>query len=145
MATAKKQGVRWGMVVDTRRCVGCNACVLGCMAENKLPENSFRDWIVTETTGIFPHLQQEIRSERCNHCDNPPCVDCCPTGASHVVDGGIVLVDDSMCTGCKACIKPCPTNAITGEKKELHVIHQDDCISCGVCRDVCRFNSVVVV
>ena len=111
MATAKKQGVRWGMVVDTRRCVGCNACVLGCMAENKLPENSFRDWIVTETPGIFPHLQQEIRSERCNHCDNPPCVDCCPTGASHVVDGGIVLVDDSMCTGCKACVASCPYDA----------------------------------
>ena len=102
---------RYAMAVDMRRCVGCNACVLACKAENNLPENGFRDWIVTETQGVFPHLRQEIRSERCNHCDHPPCVDCCPTGASHVSDGGTVLVDHNMCTGCKACVASCPYEA----------------------------------
>jgi len=102
---------RYAMAVDTKRCVGCNACVLACKAENKVPENGFRDWIVTETKGIFPHLTQEIRSERCNHCSEPPCVDCCPTGASHVAEGGIVLVDHDMCTGCKACMASCPYEA----------------------------------
>ena len=65
-------GPRYGMAMDVKRCVGCNACVLACKAENDLPENGFRDWIVTETRGVFPHLSQEIRSERCNHCDDPP-------------------------------------------------------------------------
>lgn len=102
---------RYAMAVDVKRCVGCNACVLACKAENKVPENGYRDWIVTETKGVFPHLTQEIRSERCNHCSNPPCVDCCPTGASHVADGGIVLVDHNMCTGCKACMASCPYDA----------------------------------
>lgn len=102
---------RYAMAVDIKRCVGCNACVLACKAENKLPEDGFRDWIVTETTGIFPHLNQEIRSERCNHCSNPPCVSCCPTGASHVAEGGLVLVDSNMCTGCKACMAACPYDA----------------------------------
>ena len=105
------KAVRWAMAVDTRRCVGCHACVLACKAENDLPENVFRDWITTETSGAFPTLTQEIRSERCNHCDEPPCVDCCPTGASHVGDGGIVLVDGDMCTGCKACLASCPYDA----------------------------------
>ena len=102
---------RYAMTMDTRRCVGCNACVLACQAENALPENGFRDWIVTETRGRFPHLFQEIRSERCNHCDHPPCVDCCPTGASHVNEGGTVLVTHGKCTGCKACIASCPYDA----------------------------------
>ena len=102
---------RFAMTVDTRRCVGCNACVLACKAENDLPEHGFRDWIVTETRGKFPELRQEIRSERCNHCSNAPCVAACPTGASHVSDGGTVLVDPDKCTGCKACIAACPYGA----------------------------------
>ena len=102
---------RYAMAVDVKRCVGCHGCVLACKAENKLQEDGFRDWIVTETTGVFPHLSQEIRSERCNHCENAPCVDCCPTGASHVEDGGLVLVDHDLCTGCKACVASCPYDA----------------------------------
>ena len=102
---------RYAMTVDTRRCVGCNACVLACKAENKVPENGFRDWIATETDGVFPQLRQEIRSERCNHCEHPPCVSACPTGASHIADGGIVLVAHDKCTGCKACIAACPYDA----------------------------------
>lgn len=102
---------RYAMSMDTRRCVGCNACVLACKAENALPENGFRDWIVTQTQGKFPKLRQEIRSERCNHCDRPSCVSACPTGASHVNQGGTVLVTHRKCTGCKACIGACPYDA----------------------------------
>lgn len=102
---------RYAMVVDTRRCVGCTACVLACMAENDVPEGYCRDWIVTELRGRFPNLQTQIRSERCMHCSSAPCVDACPTGASHVADGGTVLVDRDKCTGCKACIASCPYDA----------------------------------
>jgi len=102
---------RYAMVVDTRRCVGCQACVLACKAENQLPENGFRDWLVHETRGKFPDLAMEIRSERCHHCENPPCVTACPTGASHVNTGGTVLVAKEKCTGCKACMAACPYDA----------------------------------
>jgi Fe-S-cluster-containing dehydrogenase component len=102
---------RYVMTVDTRRCVGCNACVIACKQENQLPLGAFRDWITIETRGVFPHLSQEIRSERCNHCENPPCVRVCPTGASHVAQGGAVLVTTTMCTGCSACIEACPYGA----------------------------------
>jgi Fe-S-cluster-containing dehydrogenase component len=102
---------RYAMAMDTRRCVGCQACVLACKAENRLPENGFRDWIVNEASGKFPNLTMEIRSERCHHCENPPCVTACPTGASHVNVGGTVLVEHRKCTGCKACMAACPYDA----------------------------------
>ncbi len=102
---------RLGMVIDTRRCVGCQDCVAACKTEHGVPEGYTRDWIVEETRGDFPSLHLEILSERCNHCEDPPCVSCCPTGASHVAYGGIVLVTHDMCIGCKACIAACPYNA----------------------------------
>jgi Fe-S-cluster-containing dehydrogenase component len=102
---------RYAMVMDTRKCVGCQTCVLGCKAENDLHEKGYRDWVVTETRGSFPGLTQEIRSERCNHCKNPPCVSNCPTGASYVGEGGAVLVTRRKCSGCKACLAACPYDA----------------------------------
>lgn len=102
---------RYAMAVDTRRCVGCNACVLACKAENGVPDGAFRSWIATETAGTYPNLAMEIRSERCNQCSDSPCVRNCPTGASYVGDGGVVLVDRALCTGCKACVVACPYDA----------------------------------
>jgi len=102
---------RYAMTMDTRRCVACNACVLACKAENKVPEGGFRDWIVTEARGSFPHLSLEIRSERCNHCERSPCVEACPTGASYKSADGVALVDRDKCTGCKTCIAACPYGA----------------------------------
>jgi Fe-S-cluster-containing dehydrogenase component len=102
---------KYGMAMDTRKCVGCNACVIACKTENDLPLGSYRDWIRTETRGKFPTLSMEIRSERCNHCDNPPCVGVCPTGSSHVNVGGTVQVNHDKCSGCKACIAACPYDA----------------------------------
>ncbi len=103
--------MRYAMAVDTRRCVGCNACVIACKTENALPNGGFRDWVATEVSGAFPELHMEIRSERCNHCDEPSCVSACPTGASHVGEGGVVMVARNKCTGCKACIAACPYDA----------------------------------
>jgi len=103
---------RYGMVIDTRKCVGCMDCVVACQTENDVPQGYCRDWIVTEVRGTFPSLTMEIRSERCNHCDNPPCVYCCPTGASHVeAEGKTVQVTASRCIGCKACVAACPYGA----------------------------------
>lgn len=103
---------RYVMVIDTRRCVGCQDCVVACQTENGVPLGYTRDWITETVEGEFPTPRLEIRSERCNHCENPPCVSCCPTGASHVhARGGVVLVDHAKCIGCKACLAACPYDA----------------------------------
>ncbi len=102
---------RYGMAIDTKRCVGCADCVVACQTENNVPVGYCRDWIVQETTGSYPDLYLEIRSERCNHCSDAPCVRSCPTSASHYGEGGIVLVDHDECIGCKACIASCPYDA----------------------------------
>ena len=103
---------RLGMVIDTRRCVGCMDCVVACKTENDVPDGHCRDWISQRLEGTMPDLRLTITSERCNHCDEPPCVTCCPTGASHYwKDTNIVLVAAEKCTGCKACIAACPYDA----------------------------------
>ncbi|MCU0256109.1 MAG: 4Fe-4S dicluster domain-containing protein [Vicinamibacterales bacterium] len=103
---------RLGMVIDTRQCVGCMDCVVACKTENDVPDGFCRDWISQRVQGRMPDLHLTITSERCNHCDNPPCVTCCPTGASHVHDyGQVVLVAHDKCIGCKACLASCPYGA----------------------------------
>jgi len=103
---------RYAMVIDTKLCIGCGDCVVACKTENKVPEGLNRDWVVEATSGTYPHLSTEFRSERCNHCSHATCVYQCPTGASHHWrDSNIVLVDPRKCTGCKACIAACPYDA----------------------------------
>lgn len=99
---------RYAMTVDEKLCVTCNACVIACKNENDVPEGAARCWTVQVERGTFPLLSIETRSERCNHCENAPCVTACPTGASHFEEGGIVVVDPDKCVGCKACIVACP-------------------------------------
>ncbi|MEZ5147170.1 MAG: 4Fe-4S dicluster domain-containing protein [Bacteroidales bacterium] len=99
------------MAVDTKKCVGCSDCVVACQTENNVPIGFCRDWITETVDGSYPNVEIELRSERCNHCENAPCVRCCPTGASHIVDGGVVLVTHDECIGCGACIQSCPYDA----------------------------------
>ena len=103
--------MRYAMVIDTRLCVGCMNCVVACKTENNVPDDFCRDWITESVHGEFPNVRLQIRSERCNHCDNPPCVHCCPTGASHQREGGFVMVTKDKCIGCTACLAACPYDA----------------------------------
>jgi len=103
--------MRYAMAIDMKKCVGCSDCVVACQTENNVPLGYCRDWIVEKTVGTYPQLDLEIRSERCNHCANAPCVRTCPTEASHYGPGGTVLVTENECIGCKACIASCPYDA----------------------------------
>jgi Fe-S-cluster-containing dehydrogenase component len=103
--------MRRAMVVDTERCVGCEACVLACKNENAVPDGQYRDWVVQETRGEYPSLDLIIESQRCNHCSDAPCVANCPTGSSYYRGDGTVQIDRDLCTGCRACMAACPYDA----------------------------------
>ncbi len=102
---------KYAMVIDQRRCIGCLACIVACKRENNVPEEHYRTRVVEEVNGKAPKLRMELRSELCNHCDNPPCVYNCPTGASYKDEDGTVQIDRKKCVGCKACIAACPYDA----------------------------------
>jgi len=123
--------MRYGMAIDTLKCVGCGDCVVACQTENNVPFGYCRDWITETIDGTYPQVELEFRSERCNHCENSPCVRCCPTGASHIVEGGIVVVTADKCIGCSACIESCPYDA-----RYTHPLgHVDKCTFCHHVRD----------
>jgi Fe-S-cluster-containing dehydrogenase component len=141
--------VRYGMAIDTRTCVGCAACVVACKTENAVTRGYTRDWIFTESTGSYPNLSMTIQSRRCNHCENAPCVDVCPTGASHVGPGGTILVNAARCSGCKACIAACPYGARfidpeTGsiDKCTFCVHRTESGIDETACQEVCPTSSI---
>ena len=111
--TRGKPGVRrYAMVIDLRRCIGCDACMVACKAEYDVPLGVFRTWVPYRVVGKYPVVKKQFLPRLCNHCDDPPCVRACPVGATFKVeDGGFVLQHYDRCIGCKACMASCPYNA----------------------------------
>ncbi len=107
---------RWGMLVDTNRCAnGCTACVTACNEEHGLAGHdrpaTDAQWIRKVTIRDATTGYQKSFPVMCQHCETPPCVDVCPTGASFRRADGIVLVDKHTCIGCRYCMMACPYKA----------------------------------
>lgn len=100
--------VRYAMVIDTFRCVRCHACTVACKAENYTPSGVYWHVILDREYRKYPNTTRRFLPKPCMHCENPPCVDACPTGASYKREDGIVLVDYEKCIGCKYCVAACP-------------------------------------
>lgn len=107
--------VRWGLLIDTNKCNDCDVCVEACHDENGIEDQGnpattpqwIRKLLARDTmTGHVSSLPV-----MCQHCEHPPCVDVCPTGASFRRDDGIVLVDRHICIGCRYCMMACPYKA----------------------------------
>ncbi|WP_205437636.1 cytochrome c nitrite reductase Fe-S protein [Edwardsiella tarda] len=109
-ASTRSQGVRLGMVYDETRCIGCTACMEACREVNQVPEGVSRLAILrSDPIGSFPEVKYRFFRHSCQHCDSPPCVEVCPTGASfRDAASGIVDVDPDLCVGCQYCIAACP-------------------------------------
>jgi molybdopterin-containing oxidoreductase family iron-sulfur binding subunit len=124
--------VRWGMLIDTNKCAeGCSACVAACNQENGIDlierpagqsdamwDAQRPQWV--RKVKLKDNLSGEITNlpMMCQHCEHPPCVDVCPTGASFKRADGLVLVDRHTCIGCRYCMMACPYKARS-------FIHQD--------------------
>jgi Fe-S-cluster-containing dehydrogenase component/formate-dependent nitrite reductase membrane component NrfD len=104
--------MRYGFVIDQRKCIGCHACTVACKEENRVPLGSFRTWVKYIERGTFPDTRRYFSVLRCNHCDAAPCVTICPTVALYRRADGIVDFDGARCIGCKSCMQACPYDAL---------------------------------
>ena len=106
--------------LDVQICIGCKTCMVACTDKND-PGQGIRWRRVVEYCGgqwlPLPDgtFRQDIFgyyiSVSCNHCENPICVEVCPTGAMNQNENGIVTVDQARCMGCRYCEWACPYGA----------------------------------
>jgi Fe-S-cluster-containing dehydrogenase component len=126
----------YGMGIQVDKCIGCGRCVEACKSENDVLRQPFyfRTWVeryvvhsdggvtVDSPEGGIKGFEASEDEERevlrsffvpklCNQCDNPPCVQVCPVGATFKTNDGVVLVDADYCIGCRYCIQACPYGA----------------------------------
>lgn len=104
--------MRYGFVIDNRKCIGCHACTTACKSEHNVPVGVNRTWVKQVEKGKFPNTRRLFSVLRCNHCTAAPCVEICPTEALNVRDDGIVDFDKERCIGCKSCMQACPYDAL---------------------------------
>lgn len=103
----------YGMVIDLKACIGCKGCVTACKGANGTPPGVFRSKVIREMEGSYPSTKVALTPTLCMHCENAPCVEICPTGATTKLDNGIVIVDKEVCIGCESCVNVCPYEART--------------------------------
>lgn len=104
--------MKFGFVIDNRKCIGCHACTTACKSEHQVPVGVNRTWVKQVEKGIFPDTRRLFSVMRCNHCTDAPCVEICPVTALFVRDDGIVDFDNRRCIGCKSCMQACPYDAL---------------------------------
>ena len=124
---AASNSQRWGILIDTNQCdAGCDKCVTACQTENGWGKNETlsnseqqAQWIRKVELKDPNTGHQQSLPVMCQHCEHPPCVDVCPTGASMKREDGIVLVDKHICIGCRYCMMACPYKARSFIHEEL--------------------------
>lgn len=107
-------GKRWGMVMDLRKCIGCQACTVACSIENQSPVGQFRtrvDQYEIQDSDNPANIASVMLPRICNHCDSPPCIPVCPVQATYQQTDGIVVIDNERCVGCGYCVQACPYDA----------------------------------
>lgn len=104
--------MKYGFVIDNRKCIGCHACTTACKSEHDVPVGVNRTWVKQVEKGEFPNTRRLFSVMRCNHCTDAPCVEICPTEALYVREDGIVDFNNDRCIGCKSCMQACPYDAL---------------------------------
>jgi len=114
----------WVMVIDLEKCTGCQTCAVACKVEKGLGPLIQRVTIIEKEVGQYPDVKRMYIPKRCMNCEDPACVEVCPSGATVKRDDGIVSVDQDKCIGCRYCIMACPYNARTfvAEQRSYHDI-----------------------
>lgn len=127
---------RWGLAIKVDRCFGCKVCTIACKSENyaqfisesnEIVEESPIFWVRVheEISGTYPKFTARYYPIMCRHCQNPFCLNTCPTQAISKSHEGIVEINQENCNGCNLCITTCPYqvpqyNLQTGKVEMCH-------------------------
>ncbi len=141
--------MRYGFIIDNRKCIGCHACTTACKSEHEVAVGVNRTWVKYIEKGVFPDSRRVFSVMRCNHCTDAPCVEICPVEALYFRDDGIVDFDNRRCIACKSCMQACPYDALYIDPKTNTAAKCNYCahrIDVGLepaCVNVCPVHAIV--
>jgi Fe-S-cluster-containing dehydrogenase component len=101
---------KYGIVINTAKCIDCKACMIACKVENNVPEGFWRNWI-RPLWDMSDSRKAEFQPGQCMQCDTPSCVAACPVDATYKQVDGLIVIDPKKCVGCGNCVTACPYGA----------------------------------
>ena len=141
--------MKYGFIIDNRKCIGCHACTTACKSEHDVPIGVNRTYVKQVEKGEFPNTRRIFSVMRCNHCTYAPCVEICPVEALHTREDGIVDFDNNRCIGCKSCMQACPYDALYIDPdhhtaaKCNYCAHRIEVGRAPACVDVCPEHAII--